>query len=96
MLVGLYSIIIQPIIYLLEFLFSWLHFDLKFNFLNTIILLSIVISFLCLPFYLKAEKLQEEEKNIQKKMSDKLNSIKQNYKGDERSLLIRECYRQNN
>ena len=96
MLTGLYLIIIQPIVYFLEFLFSWFHFDLKFNFLNTIILLSLVVSFLCLPFYLKAEKHQEEEKNIQKKMADKLNSIKRNYKGDERSLLIQTCYRQNN
>ena len=96
MLTGLYLIIIKPIILFLEFLFSWLYFNVHTNMTATIAIISFIVSSLCLPFYLKAEKLQKDEKDIQQKMADKVNSIKKNYKGDEKYFLLQTCYRQNN
>ena len=49
-----------------------------------------------MPIYIQAEKIQDEERKIQEKMSPQIKSIKKNFKGDEQFMLLRTCYRQHN
>jgi len=96
MLEFLFQIIIYPIYFLLEIIFHFLYIDLNPNICPVIFLISYVISMACLPLYINAEKLQKEEEEIQKKLAPKVNSIKKNFKGDEKHLLLQTFYRQNN
>ena len=91
----LYNLIIKPIYILIEFLFNYVyqHSD---HLGLTIFLISMFVSIACLPLYLKADELQDEERKIQAKLKDKVDSIKRNYKGDERHFLLQTYYRQNN
>lgn len=66
------------------------------NAATAIICVSFVINIICLPLYLKAEKLQEDERNIQDKMFSKVESIKRNFKGEQKFMLLSTYYRQNN
>jgi YidC/Oxa1 family membrane protein insertase len=95
MLDMLYTIVIYPITQIIEFVFV---FSLK-TFKETgiaIIFISLAVSLLCLPLYNIAEKWQELERNIQKKLSKKIAKIKSVFKGDERFLILSTYYRQNN
>ena len=55
-----------------------------------------LVSLACLPLYIRADILQEKEKEIQSKLAKKVNSIKKNFKGDERLFLLQTYYKQNN
>jgi YidC/Oxa1 family membrane protein insertase len=67
----------------------------KENIAISLSLLSIFVNFLCLPLYVKAEKLQENERIIQKKMSNRIASIKKHFKGDEQYMILSMYYREN-
>jgi hypothetical protein len=54
-----------------------------------------VISVLCLPLYLVAEKWQEIERDVQKRFAPKITKIKDAFKGDERYMVLSTYYRQN-
>ena len=98
MLNFLYMLIVKPLEMLIEFLFN-VFLDLSLSYGNIaldIIIISFVVSVLCLPLYLRADKLKEEENEIQEKLSKKVNIIKKNFKGDERQMLLQTYYRQNN
>ena len=91
----LYNLIIKPIYILLEILFNYIY-ENSHNYGLTFFLISLFISVICLPLYLKADELQEEERIIQAKLKDKIKNIKKYYKGDERQLLLQTYYKQNN
>ena len=91
----LFCLIVKPIQLLIEYLFNGIYYS-SFNITLTILLLSFIISVLCLPLYLRADALQEEENEIQKKLSKRVRVIKENFKGDERQFLLQTYYRQNN
>jgi membrane protein insertase Oxa1/YidC/SpoIIIJ len=57
--------------------------------------ISFVVSVLTLPLYLMAEKQQRMEREIQKRMKPKINTIKAVFNGDERFMLLSTYYRQN-
>jgi YidC/Oxa1 family membrane protein insertase len=61
----------------------------------SVIALSIVVSLLCLPVYIVAEKWQQLERNIQKKLKPKIDKIKAVFKGDEQYMILCAYYRQN-
>jgi YidC/Oxa1 family membrane protein insertase len=61
----------------------------------TIICISGAVSILCLPLYMVAEKWQEVERNIQKRLKPKITKIKAVFKGDERYMILSAYYRQN-
>ena len=89
-----YTIIIYPIIQILEFSF---HFSLKL-FRETgvsVIFISFVISVLCLPLYAVAETWQQRERDIAKKLKPKADIIRKVFKGDERYMILTAYYRQN-
>lgn len=92
----LYQIIIQPIYMLLEFLYKFFLNAVNFNFVYTIILISFMISVFCLPLYLRADAISEDEAQIKKKLQPRVDSIKKNFKGDERQFILQTYYRQNN
>ena len=91
----LYQIIIQPVYMLLEFLYKFFFDATNYNQVHTIILISFMISVFCLPLYLRADTISEEEAQIKKKLQPRVDSIKKNFKGDERQFILQTYYRQN-
>jgi YidC/Oxa1 family membrane protein insertase len=90
-----YTIIIYPIIQILEFTFLFSQKLFKDGGIS-VIFISLVISVLCLPLYDVAEKWQKIERKTIKKLKLKTDKIKQVFKGDERYLILSAYYRQNN
>lgn len=60
-----------------------------------LILLSLVVNIILLPFYNFAEKIEKKEKDIQAKMKPKLDEFKSIYKGYELHLYTNNVYRLN-
>jgi len=89
-----YTIIIYPITQILEFIFMFAQ-SLFNNSGITIIFISAAVNVLCLPLYMVAERWQEIERNIQKRLAPKTAKIKAAFKGDERYMLLSTYYRQN-
>lgn len=93
----LFSIIIEPIEMIVSWVFSF--FLNKFSFmgcLGAIFGVSLVINFLALPLYNVADRLQEKERIISKKLDYRVKRIKKGFKGDEQFMMLSEYYRQNN
>ena len=92
----LYQIIIQPVYMLIELLYRFFIEALNYNQVYTIVLISLMVSILCLPLYLRADAISEEEAEFKKKLQPRVDSIKKNFKGDERQFILQTYYRQNN
>lgn len=91
----LYNIFVMPI----EMLVCFTYELMKAIFCNAgiaIIAVSMVIQTLLLPFYKKADELQEEENQKQKQMSKWVKHIRKTFKGDERMMMLSTYYRQQN
>jgi YidC/Oxa1 family membrane protein insertase len=95
MLSTLYTIIIYPLVQIIEIVFVFTGKIFKDTGLS-IVGVSITVSLLCLPLYAVAEQWQQLERDIQKKLKPKINKIKAVFKGDEQYMLLSTCYRQNN
>ena len=89
------KILINPFVKLIECIFL---FVLKIvnNQGISLIVLSLFITIILLPFYFFAEKIAEKEKEIQSKMKPKIDELKSVYKGYELHLYIKNVYRLNN
>ena len=92
----LYSLIILPIEYLIENLFSFFYNVLQFDILSSIFFISFVVTLLCLPFYCRADKIHKEEEDKVAKIKPYIDKIKRNFKGDEQFFMLQTLYRQNN
>lgn len=90
----LFTIIITPIIQILEFFFT-LFYEITSNQGIAVIGLSFVVTLCTLPLYMVAEKWEETERNIQKAMKPTIDNIKAVFKGDEQYMIISTYYRQN-
>jgi len=91
----LYTIIIYPIYLIIEIVFKV--FDRTFeNIGYSIIGVSFVVTLICLPLYLIAEKWQNIERDTIRRLKPKIEKIKSAFKGDERYLILSTYYRQNN
>jgi len=90
----LFTIIIYPIIQILEFSFN-LSWKLFKETGISLIFISVTISVLCLPLYTVAEKWQQLEREIVKKLKAKADKIKAVFKGDEQYMILSTYYRQN-
>jgi len=95
MLEFLFQTIIYPIFAILEVAFFCIYKYMGQNIFFTILMISYIVFVACLPLYMNADKLQEEENEIQKRLAPKVGSIKRNFKGDEKFLLLQTYYRQN-
>lgn len=93
MLDFIYTLFIAP----LEF---WMQKALMWGFEQThtwgwaIIVMSLVVNFVILPIYMKAESWQEEERAIRKSFEAKEAMIKATFKGQERFAMISTMHRQ--
>jgi YidC/Oxa1 family membrane protein insertase len=61
----------------------------------SVVAVSAVVSVLCLPLYNVAEKWQQLERDIQKRLKPKVDKIKAVFKGDEQYMILSVYYRQN-
>ena len=90
----LYTILISPLQMFFEFIFGFAQ-----RFTNnpglSIIVLSLVMNFLVLPLYKRADAMQAEERDTEAKLHDGLAHIKKAFSGDERMMIQQEYYRQN-
>ena len=96
MLNTLYSIIIFPLYAFFELIFNFLVTHSTLGIIGIIFFISLIVNILCAPLYVRADILQNEEDNLQKKMKWRVDSIKKNFKGDEKYLLLSAYYRENN
>ncbi len=90
----LYSIIIRPLELFFQFVYG-AAYGFIHNYGFSIIMLSLAINFLVLPLYRRADAIQNEEKDIQEKMSRWVTHIKKTFSGDERYMKLSTYYRQN-
>jgi len=90
----LFTIIIYPITQIIEFIFVFAYKLFRETGIS-IIFVSGAISILCLPLYMVAERWQETERNIQKRLAPKIAKIKAVFRGDERFMVLSTYYRQN-
>jgi len=92
---SIYNIIIGPIVLILEIFYGLLVLIIKNNHGFAVVGISFIVSLLCLPLYLKSEQLQDKERLIQKRLSDKISKIKKHFKKDEQYMLLSAYYKQN-
>lgn len=92
---ALYQLLIGP----LELLFEVVYCISKFLFADSglcIFVLSLTMNVLLLPLYRRADAIQDEEREAQKKMSGWVKHIKKTFSGNERFMMLQAYYRQNN
>jgi len=90
----LYAIIIYPIEQIIEIVYTLIYKIFKIPGIS-VIGVSFAVTFLSLPLYIIAEKWQETERQIIKKLKPKTDKIKQVFKGDEQYMILSTYYRQN-
>lgn len=90
----LYTLLIRPLELLYEIIFSVSNIFIG-NAGLCIIVLSLTVNILVLPLYKRADELQAEEREKQKKLEKWTKHIKKTFKGDERFLMLQTYYRQN-
>ena len=75
-------------------------FTIAFNITHSegvaLIVLSVVVSTLVLPIYMRAEKLEQEQRSKEDKLAPVVEHIKRTFKGDEKHMMLAAYYRQNN
>lgn len=89
-----YSIFIMPLQLFFEMVFSVFNAGVG-NPGWAIITLSLAMNMLVLPLYRRADKLQEEERDIEAKLKKGVDHIKKTFKGDEKMMMLQTYYRQN-
>ena len=90
----LYYIIIYPLQLIIEILFNTFY-NSGIGIGLTIFIVSLFVNLGSLPMFLSAYKLQKEERDIQEKMAPKVKSIKANFKGAEKFMMLSTYYKQN-
>ena len=95
MLETLYYITIYPIQLIIEILFNTVYYW-QIGIGLTIFVVSLFVNLGSLPMFISAYKLQKKERDIQEKMAPKVKSIKANFKGVEKFMILSTYYRQNN
>jgi YidC/Oxa1 family membrane protein insertase len=91
----LYNIIIFPLVQIIEITFVII--DRIFNDkVLAIAGVSAAVTVCTLPLYFIAEKWQQSERDIQKRLKPKISRIKSIFKGDEQYMILSAYYRQNN
>lgn len=93
MLTLAYSIIVTPLVYIVDLAFSTFCRLLQ-NPGLALMGVSLVVNFLCLPLYRMADNMQDEERARQAKMADRVAQIKRSFKGDEQYMMLSTYYRQ--
>lgn len=61
----------------------------------SIVVLSLMMNFLVLPLYMRADKMQEDERDMEARLHDGVAHIRKTFKGDEKMMMLQTYYRQN-
>lgn len=90
----LYFLFIEPLQLLFEAIFYYAY---KFtdNPGISIVVISLVINFLVLPLYRRADRLEKEQADKKLRMKPWVDHIKATFKGDERVMILQAYYREN-
>ena len=96
MFLILYKLIISPIEYLIENIFSFFYYYLQLELGVTIFFVSFAVTILCLPFYYRADRISKEENEKLSELKLYIDKIKKNFKGDEQFFMLQTLYRQHN
>ncbi|MCQ2531546.1 MAG: membrane protein insertase YidC [Saccharofermentans sp.] len=91
---ALYLILIYPLQLLFEFAFSISSKHVS-NYGYAIICLSLIVNIVVLPLYIRADKIQNEQREIEKKLNPGINHIKKSFSGDERFMMLQMYYKLN-
>ena len=88
----LYNLLIQPLLLIYDILFTLIYGLIEDPVLS-IFVLSLVINFLVLPLYIKADSLQKAEQDQIQKMKPMVDHIRKSFSGDERFMILSTYYR---
>ena len=89
-----YQLLIGPLVIFYEFIYKGFS-ELFRNHGLCIIFLSLVMNFLLLPLYRRADAIQDEERAKEQGMAGVVAHIKKTFQGDERFMMLQAYYRQN-
>ena len=87
----LYTIFIRPITILLEVLFSLTYQKVQIPFV-ALTVMSVVVNFLVLPLYRRADELQAESREKEDALRPMADHIKKTFKGDEKVMMLQAYY----
>ena len=90
----LYQLLIGPLELLFEVLYAAAGHILHNSGLS-ITVLSLAVNILVLPLYNRAETVQREERELEKRMEPGVRHIRRTFRGDERFMMLQTYYRQN-
>jgi YidC/Oxa1 family membrane protein insertase len=90
----LYTIIISPIVQIIEFVYVFFFKTFK-NAAFSVLGVSLTVSFLSLPLYIMAERWQSVERDTIKRLKPAIKKIKSVFSGDEQFMVLSTFYRQN-
>lgn len=88
----IYDLVIQPLVFAYDLLFSLLYRALR-DPASTILALSIVINFIVLPLYKKADALQQEEQAKKRAMDPWVKHIRKHFSGSEQFMMLSAYYK---
>ena len=91
---ALYAIVLYPIVQVIEVAYK-IFSQLFSNTGIAIMGVSFVVTVLCLPLYIVAEKWQQLERDTQRRLKPGVDRIKAAFKGDEQYMILSTYYRQN-
>ena len=91
----LYTLSIRPLELLFDVIFAIVNRSVKDPGI-TILVLSIVVNLLVLPLYRRADAMQADSHEQEKKLKHWVDHIKKTFTGDERFMMTQTYYRQNN
>ena len=91
----LFLLLIEPLRLLFEVVYFYAY-KLTSNCGLSIIAMSLVVNFLLLPLYFRADKLEKEQNDKKKKMAAYTEHIKKFFSGDQRIMLLQAHYKINN
>ncbi|MBQ3671800.1 MAG: hypothetical protein II921_10070, partial [Treponema sp.] len=92
----LYNMVIAPIEYIVDWVFNFILVKFEsVGVIGAVLGVSLAINFLALPLYTIADRLQEKERAVAKKLEYRVGRIKKAFKGDERFMMLQTYYRQN-
>ncbi len=89
------TLLIGPIKLIFEVVFSLANSALNNPGLS-LICLSLTINLLVLPLYMRADAMQKQAQEKERRLHDGIAHIKKTFSGDERMMILQTYYRQNN
>ena len=95
MLDCVYNIVIGPLLMLYKYVFVAIY-RISLNPIHSLLGLSLIVSFITLPMYNRADAYQKEDSEKRRSMEKSLSHIKKTFRGEERYYMTQEYYRSQN